>query len=192
MKAVELLLTESVDNLGIVGDVVKVRPGYARNFLLPRGLATTPTQGNINRLQEKRKIVQEEMRRRRAELEQLIEKVQGYELSMTRAANEQGVLFGGVSQHEIAQALRDAGFAVDDRAVRIGEQIKRVDNYTIPIQFASDLRTEIKLAVVSDKPIEVEEEEVEGELVEEEPAAEKKDKKEKKDRKSEKKAEKQD
>ncbi|MCC7205589.1 MAG: 50S ribosomal protein L9 [Phycisphaeraceae bacterium] len=184
MKAVELLLTESVDNLGIVGDVVKVRPGYARNFLLPRGLATTPTQGNINRLQEKRKIVQEEMRRRRAELEQLIEKVAGYELSMTRAANEQGVLFGGVSQHEIAQALRDAGFAVDDRAVRIGEQIKRVDNYTIPIQFASDLRTEIKLAVVSDKPIE-EEEEVEGELINEDEAAEKAQKMDKKKKKEE-------
>ena len=75
------------------------------------------------------------------------------------------MLFGGVSQHDIAEALRSDGFAIDDRAVRIGEQIKRLDSYQVPIQLASDLRTEIKLWVVSDKPAEGQEPEVEGELV---------------------------
>ena len=68
-----------------------------------------------------------------------------------RNANEQGALFGGVSQHDIAEMLRSDGFTIEDRAVRIGEQIKRLDSYEIPIVLGADLKTEIKLWVVSDK-----------------------------------------
>jgi large subunit ribosomal protein L9 len=154
MKMIELLLTENVDNLGIVGDVVEVRPGFARNFLLPQNKATHPTPGAIERLAERRKQVEAEMKQLRAEQEALLTRLEGYELTMQRAANDQGVLFGGVSQHDIAEALREEGFAIDDRCVRIGEQIKRLDSYDIPIQLARDLQTEIKLWVVSDKPAE--------------------------------------
>lgn len=163
MKTIELLLTENVDNLGIVGDVVKVRPGYARNFLQPRGLATTPTQGNIKRLAEKRAKVEAEMKLRRGELEAVFEKVKDHELTMQRSANEQGVLFGGVSQHDIAEALRAEGFPIEERMVRIGQQIKRLDTYHVPLVLANDLKTEIKLWVVSDKPAE----ELQGEQAEE-------------------------
>ncbi|MCX5659992.1 MAG: 50S ribosomal protein L9 [Planctomycetota bacterium] len=152
-KSIELLLTETVDNLGIVGDVVKVRSGYARNFLLPRALATKPTPGAIKRLAERRAEVERELKARRAILEGIFEKLQGHEITVQRSANEQGVLFGGVSQHEIADALKADGFTIiDDRMVRIGQQIKRLDSYQIPIVLASDMKTEIKLWVVSDKP----------------------------------------
>jgi large subunit ribosomal protein L9 len=154
MKLIKLLLTENVDNLGIVGDVVNVRPGYARNFLMPRQLATKPTEGAVKRLAARRAVVEKEMSERRVKLEALLEKLKGHELTLQRSANEQGVLFGGVSQHDISQALTAEGFEVDDRAVRIGQQIKRLDSYTIPIVLASDLKTEIKLWVVSDKPSE--------------------------------------
>jgi large subunit ribosomal protein L9 len=154
VKTIQVLLTENVDNLGIVGDVVKVKPGYARNFLLPRGYATEPTKGNIARLAEKRAQMEELLRVRRGEMEKLMERIKGHEMTMMRAANEQGVLFGGVSQHDIAEQLRAEGFPLDDRAVRIGEQIKRLDSYSIPIVLANDLKTEIKLWVVSDKPAE--------------------------------------
>lgn len=158
MKQIQLLLTENVDNLGIVGDVVKVRPGYARNFLLPRGMATQPTAGNIKRLAARRAQVEQEMAALRKVIEATYEKVKDHELTMMRSANEQGVLFGGVSQHDIAQALRDEGFAIEDRMVRLGAQIKRLDTYHIPLVLANDLKTEIKLWVVSDKP----KEELEG------------------------------
>lgn len=151
-RNIELLLVENVDNLGIVGDVVKVRPGYARNFLLPRGLATKPTPNAIKKLAERRAQVEAELKQRRLALEALTEKLEGYELTIKRSANEQGVLFGGVSQHEIAQALRDDGLAVEDRHVRIGESIKRLDSYMIPVVLAVDLKTEIKLWVVRDGP----------------------------------------
>jgi len=154
MKMIELLLTENVDNLGIVGDVVKVRPGFARNYLLPQNKATVPTPGAIARLAERRKQVEAEMQRLRGEQEQLLERLAGVELTIQRAANEQGILFGGVSQHDIAEALREEGYAIEDRHVRIGEQIKRLDSYEIPVALARDLQAEIKLWVVSDKPAE--------------------------------------
>ena len=157
MRSIELLLTDNVDNLGIVGDVVKVKPGYARNFLLPRGLATKPTQGAIERLAERRKQVEAEMKLRREQQEALLAKLEGHEVTMKRSANDQGVLFGGVTQHDIAAALQEEGFAVEDRHVRIGAQIKRLDSYMIPIVLASDLKTEVKLWVVRDQPLEGEE-----------------------------------
>ena len=151
---ITLLLTETIDNLGIVGDVVTVKPGYARNFLMPRGYAAEPTEENIQSLAERRKQVEQEMRLKREHLEKMLEKLEGYEVTLERSANEQGVLFGGVSQHDIAEAMRGDGLAIEDRAVRVGQQIKRLDTYEIPIVLANDLKTEIKLWVVSDRPIE--------------------------------------
>lgn len=159
MKTIELLLTENVENLGIIGDVVRVRPGYARNFLLPRGSAMAPSAGAIARLAERRKEVEAEMKVQRKEREALFARVEELELTIERSANDQGVLFGGVSQHDIAEALRAKGFDIEDRAVRIGEQIKRLDTYYVPLALASDLKTQIKLNVVSDVAPEVEEEE---------------------------------
>lgn len=164
MKTIELLLLENVDNLGIVGDVVKVRPGYARNYLLPHGLATVPTPGAVKALEARRAQVEAEMKKLAAAQEELIKQIDGYELTIQRAANEQGVLFAGVSQHDIAQAMQEAGFDIEDRFVRVGEQIKRLDSYQIPIVIHKDLKAEIKLWVVSDKP--AEELESEGEASE--------------------------
>jgi large subunit ribosomal protein L9 len=176
MRHIELLLLDNVDNLGIVGDVVKVKPGYARNFLLPRGLATKPTQGAIARLADRRKLVEVEMHKKREEQQALIEKIAGFELTIQRSANEQGILFGGVSQHDIAEALQAEGFAIEDRHVRIGQQIKRIDSYPIPIVLATDLKAEIKLWVVRDTPLPGEDvqDEVEAQVEDEsetEPAA---------------------
>ncbi len=152
MKTIKLLLTDTIDNLGIVGDVVTVKPGFARNYLIPRGLATDPTEGNIKRLAARRAQVAEEMRQNRRQQESLLEQLTDVELQLERSSNEQGVLFGGVSQHDIAEELRAKGYDIDDRAVRIGEQIKRLDSYMIPIVLANDLKVEIKLWVVSDRP----------------------------------------
>lgn len=154
MRTNKLLLTENVANLGIVGDVVHVKPGYARNYLVPQGLAASPTAGNIKRLAQRRAEVELELRELRNVQEAVLVKLEGYEITMLRSANEQGVLFGGVSQRDIADELRNEGFAVEDRDIRIGDQIKRLDSYEIPVVLAADLKTTIKLWVVSDKPAE--------------------------------------
>ncbi len=152
MKQIELLLTDNVDNLGIVGDVVKVRPGYARNYLLPRALATKPTPSAIKRLSTRRVEVEKEMKKLRSEREAVFARMEKLEITILRSANDQGILYGGVTQHEIALAMQAEGFAIEDRHVRIGEQIKRLDSYMIPIVLDADLRADIKLWVVSDKP----------------------------------------
>ncbi len=169
MKQVELLLLDNVSNLGIVGDVVKVKPGFARNYLLPHGLATTPSEAAIKRLAARRAEVAAEMAKIREQHVALIEKINAFELTLMRSANEQGVLYGGVSQHEIAQALRDEGFdMIEDRHVRIGDQIKRLDSYPVPVVIDKELKAEIKVWVVSDKPVEEldADEEVDGEVIE--------------------------
>lgn len=162
MKTIELLLLDNVDNLGIVGDVVKVKPGYARNYLVPHGLATTPTPGAIEKLAARRAEVEAELKALRAQQVSLMEKLAEVELTMERSANDQGILYGGVSQHDIAEALKTEGYEVEDRFIRIGDQIKRLDSYDIPIVIDKELKVEIKLWVVSDKPIE--ELETEGDI----------------------------
>lgn len=154
MKTIELLLLDNVDNLGIVGDVVKVKPGYARNYLLPHGLATTPTPGAIEKLAARRAEVEAELKALRAQQVSLMEKLAEVELTMERSANDQGILYGGVSQHDIAEALKAEGYEVEDRFIRIGDQIKRLDTYDIPIVIDKELKVEIKLWIVSDKPAE--------------------------------------
>ena len=168
-KAVELLLLRSIDNLGIIGDVVKVKTGYARNYLLPREYATVPTPELIESLSEQRAAAQAEREKQLAAQQAMIEKLEGHTIELERSSNDSGVLFGGVSQHEIAEELRDAGFAVEDRYVRLGEQIKRVDTYIVPIVINKELKTDITLVVNSDRELEADEElefDDEGELVE--------------------------
>ncbi len=161
MKAVEVLLIETIESLGIVGDVVKVKAGYARNYLLPCAKAIIPTPSAIAKLAERRAEVAAELAVLRKKQEAIFAKLENFELTLERSANDTGILFGGVNQHDIANALRDAGFDIEDRHVRTGEQIKRLDTYFIPIQLANDLKTEIKLWVVSDRPMEEEPEKVE-------------------------------
>ncbi len=173
-KTIELLLTESVENLGIVGDVVKVRTGYARNFLLPRNSATTPSPQLIESLKVKRAQAQAEVSQIRSERATTIEKLTGYELSITRACNDQGILYGGVTQQEISEALIAAGFGVRPRDVRLSGAIKRVDNYDIHIKFETELETDIKLHVKPDRVLAKDEKpdldfDMEGNLVEKKP-----------------------
>ena len=182
-KSIELLLTESIENLGIVGDVVKVRTGYARNFLLPRNAATTPSAELIASLKVKRAQAQAEMAQVRSERATTIEKLKGYELSITRACNDQGILYGGVTQQEISEALIKAGFGVRPRDVRLSGAIKRVDSYDIHIKFETELETDIKLTVKPDRVLAKDEKpdldfDMEGNLVEKKPGREKGDKRE--------------
>jgi large subunit ribosomal protein L9 len=156
-KTVELLLTESVENLGIVGDVVKVRTGYARNFLLPRSYATTPSEELIKSLQAKRADAQKMLAEQRDLRAKTIERLAGFELTLERSCNDLGILYAAVTQREIAQALTGAGYPVRDRDVRLSGAIKRVDHYDIHIKYETELETHIKLHVKADRPLTKEE-----------------------------------
>lgn len=152
-KTVELLLTETVENLGIVGDVVKVRTGYARNYLLPRNLATVPSEELIKSLQARRIEAEKQLAAQRQLRAETVNRLQGYELSLERSCNDLGILYAAVTQKEIAGALTAAGFPVRDRDVRLSGAIKRVDTYDIHIKYEADLETWIKLHVKADRPL---------------------------------------
>lgn len=154
-KSVKLLLTENVEALGIVGDVVNVRNGYARNFLLPRSLATQPSEEKIKALAAKRAEAERMLAEQRASREQLTQKLQGVEVHLTRSCNDQGILYGGITQQEIAAALAEQGFGVKPREVRIPFAIKRVDTYDVHIKLDSDLDSVIKLWVMADRKLDL-------------------------------------
>lgn len=153
-KSYKLLLTDNVESLGIVGDVVTVRAGYARNFLLPRELATTPSAEKIASLAAKRAAAEKMLSELRAQRESMIEKLEGYELTLERSCNDQGLLYGSVTQQDVANALVAAGFTVRPRDVRITQTIKRIDHYDILIRPEVDLEATVKLHVKSDRPLE--------------------------------------
>lgn len=169
-RSVKLLLTENVDNLGIVGDIVNVRLGYARNYLLPFNYATSPSDELIASLAEKRATAEKQVAARRSQREEMIGKLNGQQLTLTRACNDQGQLYGSVTQQDIASALKEVGFAVSPREVRLPTTIKRVDSFDIHIKVESDLEADIKLWVVADRELDVDESEEmefdnEGELI---------------------------
>ncbi len=154
-KTVQLLLTESVDNLGIVGDVVNVRTGYARNFLLPNELATEPTEERIQALATKRAEAERHQRELRQQREKMIEKLEGLEVTLQRSCNDQGQLYGSISQQDIADALAEQGFNVKPREIRLSQSIKRIDSYHVNVKVDTDLEAEIKLWVVADRELDL-------------------------------------
>lgn len=168
-KKIKLLLNKTVENLGIVGDIVKVRPGFARNFLLPQALAEAPTPIKIGRLKEAREAALAELAKLRQDRESLVAKMQNVVITIQRSCNDQGILYGSVSQRDISDGLLAAGYPVDLRAVRLSQSIRRVGEYHVPIQFEKDLRTDITLKVEPDRAFVDEKEEMEiddeGELV---------------------------
>lgn len=154
-KSIRLLLTESVDNLGIVGDVVTVRPGFARNYLLPHGLATEPTEEAIKAIAQRRAEAERLREQQRAERRVMAEKLHGVEITVERSCNDQGVLYASVTQQDIAAALGQLGFAVRPREVRLPHAIKRIDAYEVQLRFDADLEAVIKLWVVADRKLDL-------------------------------------
>ncbi len=154
-KTYELLLTESVDGLGIVGDVVTVRSGYARNYLLPRNVATAPSPEKIQALAARREEAKKILERQRADRVAMIEKLEGFEITLIRACNDLGHLYGSVTQQDISKALAEQHFIVKARDVRLNETIKRVGHYEVHVRPEADLEAVVKLAVNPDRPLEL-------------------------------------
>src|SRR5437868_12373673 len=150
MATVKLLLKESIKNVGRVGDIVEVSPGYARNFLLPRDLAVEPTPGNVRKIEERKKEIEKIERDRREQQAALIKQLEGVEVTLERRANEQGHLFGSVSATEIAKALQGQGFNVQPDDVNLPGKLDRIEKYTVTIKFADDLKGDVKVWVAPD------------------------------------------
>jgi len=148
----KLLLCKNVEHLGIVGDIVDVKPGYARNYLVPRHLATTPTTGNMKRLAQARRIAEVELAEHLNQLKALAERVEGLEVTIRAKANEDGVLYGSVGKKEIAAAIAEEGYELVVDHIQLRDPIRHLDNITVDVRFSADLTSQIKVWVVRDKP----------------------------------------
>jgi len=164
-KNVELLLLKTVKTLGIVGDVVKVKPGYARNYLVPHRLAAPPTPTKIEALKEARAEAQAELAALRSARVQLIEQLTDVTVTIQRSCNDQGGLYGSVTQRDIADAMHEDGHGVTVEYIRLSHPIRHVGSYPVPIQFDKDLRIEVTVIVNPDHelPDTAEPEEASGE-----------------------------
>lgn len=151
----KLLLVENVESLGIVGDIVNVRNGYARNFLLPRALATKPSDELIQQLQGKRAEAQKMLAEQRRMREGLSQKLQGVEIKLVRSCNDQGILYAAITQQDVANELNAGGYAVKPRDVRINQVMKRIDTYEVHIRLDSDLDASVKVHVQADRKLDL-------------------------------------
>lgn len=147
--AIEVLLKKSVESLGKVGEVVRVRSGYARNYLFPMGVAVLPTAENL-RLVEKDKATEAALEAEQAKVRaELAGKLAGLSLTIEAKANPEGHLFGSVGPKQVADALVAKGFPVEERQVKL-EPVKQLGEYAVKIHLAPDAEPEVKLWVVEE------------------------------------------
>jgi large subunit ribosomal protein L9 len=143
-----VLLTHRVDKLGGPGDLVKVRPGYARNFLIPQGLATFATPHNVRMVDKHRERLRQVEEAKRADLQNLAAQIAQRSISIEANANAEGHLYGSVTAAMIAATLRGENLPVEEENIRIDGPIRELGLYTIPLTLGLDVTTEIKLWVV--------------------------------------------
>lgn len=146
---VQVLLRRSLENVGRVGDVVRVKPGFARNYLFPYGLAVLPTKENL-RLVEKDKVVEAALEAEKAKVRaELVGKLAGAQVRIEVKSNPEGHLFGSVGPAQVAAALVAQGFEIEERAVRL-EPVKQLGEYEVLVHLAADAETKIKLWVLDE------------------------------------------
>lgn len=149
----KVLLCQDVEKLGWLGDVVEVKNGYARNYLLPCGIATVPSEGNIRGLAKAKVRGAEERQVAYEKLAVVVEAVEGAEAVISAKANELGHLFGSVSERDIATNLREQGFEIADSMVVLDEHIKDVGTHEVSLKLAADLTATVSVVVVSEDAV---------------------------------------
>jgi len=144
----EVILRQAVEKLGHPGDIVKVSPGYARNYLLPRGFAYEATEGNRKRINQERQRLEAAEDARRGSAQEYANKLEQVSLTFSARVGDEGKLFGSVTSADIAQQLADQGFEVEKRQIDLKEPIKALGVYRIPIRLHADVHPEIKVWVI--------------------------------------------
>ena len=143
----EVILREDVPHLGTIGDIVKVRPGYARNYLLPRGLATVADKRNVRVLEHERRVVEDKRRRAVSAAESLAQKLSAARIVITARAGEEGKLFGSVTNIDIERALAEQNLAVERRRIRLAEPIKSLGEHKVPLALSAGVACELTVVV---------------------------------------------
>ncbi len=146
---VQVILNEDVAELGRTGDVVKVRAGYARNYLLPRGLAVEANPRNLRVFEHQKRLAGQKREAQKSEAFKLKEKLDALVLTVGARAGEEGKLFGSVTNIDVERALREKGLNVDRRKILLVEPIKQLGEFTVPVKLQPEVEASLKLTVVA-------------------------------------------
>ncbi len=144
----EVILKETISSLGKAGDIVKVAPGYARNYLLPYGKAIMADPENVAQMERQRAAILERAAKELQELEALASQLDGVEVTLPARVGEEGKLYGSVTAMDIAKAVEEKGFALDKRKIQLAEPIRALGDYDVLVKLAPDLIATLKVHVV--------------------------------------------
>lgn len=144
----QIVLLERVKNLGHLGDVVNVKPGFARNYLVPYGKAVPATKDNIEQFEQRRAELEEKARKLHDEAQKRAEQLQDFVLDIHKKASEEGRLYGSVAEADIAKAIQNQGITVNKKEVQLGEgPIRQTGDYTVKLHFHSDVIVDLPVSI---------------------------------------------
>ena len=146
----EVILKEDIVNLGKIGELVRVRDGYARNYLLPRGLVLEANKKNLKTFEHHKKIVGDQKQKILRQAQAVGDQLNGVSLVIPMKVGEEGKLFGSVTNIHIEKALKAKGLNVDRRKIQLAEPIKNAGEYNVPVRLSGDITVPLKVSVVSD------------------------------------------
>jgi large subunit ribosomal protein L9 len=172
MAHTQVLLREDIDNLGARGEIVRVKSGYARNYLLPRNLAVEATANNVRQIEGEKAALAKREAKERSSAELQASQLQKLTLKFERKVGEAGVLYGSVTSMDIAHALKDQGYEIDRRKIVLREPIKRFGNYNVPVRLHRDVTLELPINVLGEGGVEVDVEALQAEAGKSEASAE--------------------
>ncbi|MBU1670279.1 MAG: 50S ribosomal protein L9 [Actinobacteria bacterium] len=168
----KILLTQDIERVGRMGEVVEVAGGYARNYLIPRGMAVGVTRGRMKEIDEQRKVLEVKAARERERLMGLAEKVQGHKLEITTRCSATGKLFGSITNRQVAQAVLDAtGEEIDRHKIHVDDRIRAVGTYHATVKLHPDVEVDLEFEVVGEGFVPEEPEPDESEIAAEQAAA---------------------
>jgi large subunit ribosomal protein L9 len=147
----QVILREDVDNLGKIGDLVKVKPGYARNFLVPSKKAIEATPKNLKAMEHAKKMVADRVRKLKKEAAADAENIKALSLTIKAKVGEEGKLFGSVTSMDIAEAAKAQGVVIDKRKIALEEPIKRLGDFTVTVKLPADVTADLKVTVVAEE-----------------------------------------
>lgn len=147
---IELILREDVPSLGKSGDVVKVRNGYARNYLLPKGLAYQATEGNKRRIEREAQALAKKREAERAAAQAMAERLQGVQLTFRMKVGEEDQLYGSVTAGDVQRALEGQGVEIEKRKIELPEPLRELGDFEVPIKLYADVRPTVRVLLVQE------------------------------------------
>ena len=150
MAHTKILLREDVDDLGARGEIVRVRAGYARNYLLPRKLAVEATANNVKQIEQERAALLKKEANERATAQGQAELINKLVLEFKRKSGEQGALYGSVTSMDIAEALKERGYEIDRHRLHLREPIKRLGEFTVPLRLHREVSIDLQVKVLAE------------------------------------------